>query len=896
MKRTVIEILDRETYKCPTCQQEEADTSTEDTVPADGEFKRAKSTSVRKLKILQLNIDCLSTNLEELKALLRKHKIDVFAIQETKMIIEDKDPSVPGYAVKRWERSKEPGGERGGGLLVGIKSNIPYHPKETKIMRSGGIVEAYTFEIPLADSQKIRITNIYAPPVRNAVDTFQVTDWPHDECDLIIGDPNAHSKLWDLLREADSDSRGKMLEKWMDENDMACLNDGRPTHVNRQHPNTASPTDPVDNTSNPESTPGVTSPDVSIAHVSLLDKLTWDVLNDMRSDHQPIIITLNCGVEEVNSTPSYKWNFKRAEWGKYAEAVDKQLPTYYKRMNLNKLEKRFRKTLLKAAKTHIGKKKIDNRSKSIFTKEIKEAIHERNRLKDTLGGNRGEWLKACDKTREMIKEEKTKRWKEYVESLDATTPSTEIWNAIRNLDGRRKPQIANEALEVDGTYYTSDHDKANQFAKTYKGFAKLPVRKEDRQLRKKNRRRLKKKPSMRDTSEKPLEMEELEKALAEAHNNKAAGDDDIPYELLKHLGPHAKEILLHMFERVWQGEELPPKWRTAVIRPLLKDGKDPKLTVSFRPISLTSCLGKLLEKIITNRLVYVLETRGLLNDNQAGFRQGRCTTDQVLKLVQHATDQIQNKDRSSKTIATFFDYEKAYDKVWRDGLIKKMLDMDIPQRFIIYVRHFLSGRKTWVDVNGVKSDVFRLDEGLPQGSAISPLLFLIFINDIDVDLDDNAVASLFADDTAKWVRDRSIPGMDCRKLMQEEVDKLLAWADKWKMKVNASKTKVLVFSSSNKDRNWDPNLTANGVKIKTVNDYPFLGVSAEGGLRSAKQIDKIVIKCKKRVNIMRCLATKDWGNSLETQRTTYLQYVRMPMEYASPSWRSWASATNIERL
>ena len=75
----------------------------------------------------------------------------------------------------------------------------------------------------------------------------------------------------------------------------------------------------------------------------------------------------------------------------------------------------------------------------------------------------------------------------------------------------------------------------------------------------------------------------------------AAGDDDIPYELLKHLGPHAKEILLHMFERVWQGEELPLKWRTAVIRPLLKDGKDPKLTVSFRPISLTSCLGKLLE-------------------------------------------------------------------------------------------------------------------------------------------------------------------------------------------------------------------------------------------------------------------------------------------------------------
>jgi len=84
--------------------------------------------------------------------------------------------------------------------------------------------------------------------------------------------------------------------------------------------------------------------------------------------------------------------------------------------------------------------------------------------------------------------------------------------------------------------------------------------------------------------------------------------------------------------------------------------------------------------MIADRLMYTLENRGLLNDNQAGFRQGRCTTDQVLKLVQHATDQIQSTEESSKTIAAFFDYEKAYDKVWRDGLIMKMLNMKIPMR------------------------------------------------------------------------------------------------------------------------------------------------------------------------------------------------------------------------
>lgn len=390
-------------------------------------------------------------------------------------------------------------------------------------------------------------------------------------------------------------------------------------------------------------------------------------------------------------------------------------------------------------------------------------------------------------------------------------------------------------------------------------------------------------------------MEELERAIDEAKMNKAAGDDDMPYEFLKHLGRHAMKILLHMYQRCWQGEEIPVKWRTAIIRPLLKDGKDAKLTVSFRPISLTSCVGKILEKIIADRLTYVLEARGVLNDNQAGFRQGRCTTDQILKLIQEATDQIQSKEGSPRTIAAFFDYEKAFDKVWRDGLISKMLDMDIPPLFIRYVRHFLSGRKTKVEVNGVRSAEFRLDEGLPQGSSISPLLFLIFINDIDVELDLATTASLFADDTAAWIKDGKIRGSN-RQLMQDEIDKILRWAETWKMRVNTDKTKVLVISSSNQDRKWDPELTGNDAPINTVSEYKFLGVTVDGDLRFTKHIDNIVEKCKRRVNILRCMAAKDWGNSVETQRTIYLQYIRSPMEYAAPSWSSWASDTNIERL
>ena len=207
----------------------------------------------------------------------------------------------------------------------------------------------------------------------------------------------------------------------------------------------------------------------------------------------------------------------------------------------------------------------------------------------------------------------------------------------------------------------------------------------------------------------------------------------------------------------------------------------------------------------------------------------------------------------------------------------------------------MSGRKTRVEFNGTRSKAFRLDQGLPQGSCISPLLFLIFINDIDVHLHPDTIASLFADDTATWMVDGKIKGSN-RTLMQEEIDKILAWASKWKMSVNKGKTKSMIISSSNKDTKWDPQFQAGDTRIKAVNDYPFLGVKVDSDLRFNQHVSKIETKCKKRVNIIKCLSSKDWGNSLETQRALYLTYIRMVLEYASPSWSSWTASSNIQRL
>ena len=863
--------------------------------------EKTKTKKVKELRIIQWNADAYLSKKEEFANMVYEKKIDIFAIQETKMISDDNTPTLPGYEIKRREReqTKEDKTNRGGGLIIGIRDNLPVNEIQNNLRGDEDeITEWMTIEIP--GKNKIRITNMYIPPIRetegerkrNRGRILDTSKWPCGRDDIILGDINAHSSIWDnacRTRPELQDERGEMIEQWLMETEMACLNDGRPTRNARKDGQ-------LD-----------TAPDLSIVHATLVEKFTWEPLDITGSDHKPILITYKDEFDtpEVNNTTRYKWKLAKGDWEKFTEQVERELPTDYSGKSIQQLEETFRKTVLDAAKKHIKKKKINAKTRIDLGDEVKQEAAHRNKMRAKIAeaeegeersAVRKEWKESSRRVAEMTKVERSKKWTEFVDGIDPKTDSSKVWQTIRNLEGKNSHGGKTNTLVIEDKAYVTDKDKANQFAKTYKGFSKLQARKDqqqvlkDRAMRRHVRKTIKKKPTVIEESEQDIRMIELERAIEESKKGKAAGEDDIPYEMLKNLGEKAKHFLLHLFNEIWKGNELPTAWRNAIIKPLLKPGKDPKDTVSYRPIALTSCVGKILERIVADRLMYVLECRGVINNNQAGFRQNRATTDQVLKLIQSASDQIHSKGSNKSTICTFFDYEKAYDKVWRDGLMYKMVEMGIPGRFLRYTRHFLSGRVTTTMINGVKSNKFRLNEGLPQGSCISPLLFLLFINDIDTELHPDTLVSLFADDTAIWCQTGRNLNENIKQ-MQEEINKIWNWAKKWKMKINESKTKTLIISTKADDYKRDPGLKLNGKDVAPVEIYKFLGIQADNGIRFNKCVNDNVKKNLEKVNIMRCLGGKDWGQTMESQKSVYMGYIRSCLENASSSRWPWISKT-----
>ena len=285
-------------------------------------------------------------------------------------------------------------------------------------------------------------------------------------------------------------------------------------------------------------------------------------------------------------------------------------------------------------------------------------------------------------------------------------------------------------------------------------------------------------------------MYELECAIKDIPQSDAFDNDAIHASMLKYFGIRMKRRLLKLFNSCWHEST----WHRNSSRVIFikKPGKpNYAFSSSYRPITLSSHVGKIFEKMINRRLRTFFTSCKTIEEEQEGFREKRSTVRSLYRM------QLESKDFQRKkkpAVLLNIDLEKAFDSVWIDGLMYKLQNIGITGNLISLIQAFLSNRLSFIKIGNYHSNNFPIHIGLPQGSVLSPTLFSLFINDF---IDENPVRFKFADDTALILTADDI--LQLANRTQAAADNIKRWCDKWRMAVNGSKTGMVSFNYNSKD-------------------------------------------------------------------------------------------------
>lgn len=783
------------------------------------------------IRLLQINVEGISrAKSEYLGRLLIEENIDVVHVQETHAETSEdllRRGKIPGYELLSSVDSKPHG------IATYVRNGI----------RNASVLESYSADGLYWSSVRIddvNFVNVYKSPSAQWPDEV-VKVFPHP-C-MYAGDFNSHHIEWNY---ENNDENGENLSEWASTNSLCLVFDAkdRTTFFSQAHRKGSNP---------------------DLSFVSC-DREGTPVQIDRRvlpmfpnSQHRPIVYSIGLSINVIRSIQRPRWNFLKARWVPFQRELDDVI-----RFVEPKYENydRFVKLTINTAKKYIPRG---------FRKEYVPCWNEdSDRLYEELKNSYDpetakELLRTLDDARRA-------RWSKTMDDMSFTRSSRNAWSLLRRLGGASKanpqrPSI-NPNLVASRIVQSSKVRPDKEFTRR--------IRCKYSKLRRRTRRN-------GDLSS-PFSVEEIDTALSFVKNGKAAGFDAIYPEFLTHSGPKVRKWLSLFFSDLLRRNIVPPIFKKAKIIALLKPGKPRERPESYRPISLLSVTLKLLERLIHQRISPTIEH--LIPAEQAGFMKGRSCEDQVLSLTNHIEDGFQHR---RKTGAVFIDLTAAYDTIWIKGLMFKLLKAVKCLRLCDFVCNMLSDRHFQVFLNDQSSTTRKLNNGLPQGSVLSCLLFNLYIHDLPKT---KSRKFLYADDMAFTYQARKFQPIE--KALNKDLVDVADYCRKWRLLPSPSKTVVTCFHLNHRDAGRALNVVLDGHQLTHDFEPKYLGITLDRTLTFKTHLTDTAAKLRVRNNLIQKLSHTSWGASASCLRTSALALVFSSAEYCCSVWINSAHATKVD--
>ena len=787
------------------------------------------------VKIVHLNIRSLVKKIDQLRLIIEGSNIDIITLSESWLHqgLNSQLISVQGYKLFRLDRSTHTNKKRGGGLVTYVRDSLDVYVHETNSTSSKDI-EVQWLCISKDKSKDIIIGNVYRPPTGNlssAIKTLEegITSLSSPSQELVIlGDFNVDYKN----QKSPNFKKIKFFER-ANSLDQKISNATR----NTKHSSTLL--------------------DVIFTNIKYVKAA--GTLDSFLSDHLPIFLLKKkskntAKVEQNFQGRSYK-NYNKQEFSE--NISNKNWSSFYDAPDPSAAWHEMLQFITEEADKMCPMKsfRIRNSKPCWLTNELLEQMKDRDYFyrKAKRTNDEDDWNMAKfhrNQTNFNIRRAKADYIKDQLRNNEGN--SAKFWRTIKNVMPSKKGNQKSNTLSLrdDNDELVGNHLLA-EYVNSF--FANIGTPNTDTTGTASFQSQaghdgtvgpvqgLDSPPEEGLLELTPVTKFEVETIIKKINISKSSGITFISSRILRDSFQELIDKLVYLFNFSIKTTIFPDQWKKALVIPIPKSG-DPHKIDNYRPISLLPLPGKILEKIVHTQLSSHLEQNELLSNSQFGFRKQRSTAHAISQLLNQIYTNI---NRSVATIAVYIDFSKALNCVQHATLLNKLKHLSLSSNTLRWLENYLENREQRTLVNNVFSTSLPVRQGVPQGSVLGPLLYIIYANDI-ADRIKNSGYTFYADDTVLYSKKKSLVQAGIE--LQQDLDSLANWCVDNDIYINTKKTKVMFFGSRARISSTTlPELSIGGTILQRVKSYTYLGLKLDEQLNMETHANSLIQKVSNKI-------------------------------------------------